>query len=400
MNSLAASEGLFGALQPRAPDPLLSLIGLFRADARPNKLDLGVGVYRDLEGATPVFAAVKSAEARLLAEQATKAYLGPEGDLGFLERLKPIVFGEAKEVRLFGVQTPGGTGALRLGAELIAAARPGARIFMGAPTWANHPPIFDAAGLQTVTHSYFDSQTQAVCFDGMMDALASAEAGDAVLLQACCHNPSGADLPMDQWRAVADLVVRRGLTPLLDLAYQGLGSGLEEDAAGMRLVIEAAPDSLLAYSCDKNFGLYRERVGALFALSQSPARLELAASNIKALARANWSMPPDHGAAVVRVILESRRLTQDWKAELESMRIRIVEVRQALAAATPALQSLVRQHGMFAQLPLSPAQVGRMREQHAVYMAGSGRINLAGMTPATVSTFAQAYNACLQEEFA
>ncbi len=400
MRPMALPEGLFGGLEPQAPDALLSLIGLYCADARPNKLDLGVGVYRDLNGATPVFRAVKAAEAQLLADQPTKAYLGPEGDIGFLERLEPILFGNARQTGVFAVQTPGGTGALRLGAELIAAARPGARIFMGGPTWPNHPQIFDITGLSTVTYSYFDRQSQCVRFDETMAALQTADAGDALLLQACCHNPTGADLSMDQWRAVADLVAQRGLTPLIDLAYQGLGVGLEEDAAGMRLVLDAAPDALLAYSCDKNFSLYRERVGALFAVSQSPARLELAASNIKALARANWSMPPDHGAAVVRVILESEPLTQDWKAELEAMRRRIVDVRLALAAAAPTLKGLVHQHGMFAQLPLSPAQVARMRERHAVYMAGSGRINLAGLTPATVTPFAQAYTACLQEEFA
>ncbi|HEX4180584.1 MAG TPA: amino acid aminotransferase, partial [Caulobacteraceae bacterium] len=384
MSAPPASHGLFAALEPQAPDALLSLIGLFRGDDRPNKVDLGVGVYRDLEGATPVFRAVKAAEGRLLTEQATKAYLGPEGDLGFLERLKPIIFGTATTGAVFGVQTPGGTGALRLGAELLAAARPGLRIFMGAPTWPNHPQIFDITGLRTTSYPYFDSQAHRVRFDAMMDALGTTEPGDALLLQACCNNPTGADLSMDQWRAVAELVARRGLTPLIDLAYQGLGAGLEEDAAGMRLVLEAAPDALLAYSCDKNFGLYRERVGGLFALSDSPARLELAASNIKALARANWSMPPDHGAAVVRLILDSEPLTQDWRAELEAMRRRIIDVRQALAAAAPALKSLVHQHGLFAQLPLSPAQVAAMRERHAVYMAGSGRINLAGLTPATV----------------
>jgi len=400
MSTIAAPEGLFSGLQPQAPDALLSLIGLYRWDARPGKLDLGVGVYRDLDGKTPVLRAVKAAEAQLLAAQATKAYLGPEGDIGFLEHLEPIIFGVGKTTRAFGVQTPGGTGALRLGAELIAAARPGARIFMGTPTWPNHPQIFDVTGLRAVTYPYFDSHAQTVRFDRMMAALETAECGDALLLQACCHNPTGADLSMDQWRSVADLVARRGLTPLIDLAYQGLGAGLEEDAAGMRLVLDAAADALLAYSCDKNFGLYRERVGALFALSQSPAHLDLAASNIKALARANWSMPPDHGAAVVRVILQSEQLTQDWKTELAGMRRRIADVRRALAAAAPDLQGLVHQHGMFAQLPLSPAQVAHMRERHGVYMAGSGRINLAGLTPATVSTFAQAYASCLQEEFA
>ena len=398
MRNLATFEGLFGGLKPQAPDALLSLIGLYRADDRPEKLDLGVGVYRDLDGETPVLRAVKAAEARLLEGQCTKAYLGPEGDLAFLELLKPIIFGHARD-DAFGVQTPGGTGALRLGAELIAAARPGARIFMGAPSWPNHPQIFDLTRLRTITYPYFDPDTQAVRFDEMMEALRTAEPGDALLLQACCHNPTGADLSMSQWRLVADLVARRGLTPLIDLAYQGLGAGLEQDAAGMRVVLAAAPDALLAYSCDKNFGLYRERVGALFALSRSPSRLNLAATNIKALARANWSMPPDHGAAVVRVILECHELTKTWNAELESMRRRILDVREALATSAPTLKGLIHQHGLFAQLPLSPPQVARLRDQFGVYMAGSGRINLAGLTPETVPLFAQAY-AYLQEELA
>ena len=398
MRNLATFEGLFGALKPQAPDALLSLIGLYRADDRPEKLDLGVGVYRDLDGETPVLSAVKAAEARLLEGQSTKAYLGPEGDLAFLELLKPIIFGHARD-DAFGIQTPGGTGALRLGAELIAAARPGARIFMGAPTWPNHPQIFDLTRLRTITYPYFNPHTQAVRFDEMMEALRNAEPGDALLLQACCHNPTGADLSISQWRLIADLVARRDLTPLIDLAYQGLGAGLEQDAAGMRVVLDAAPDALLAYSCDKNFGLYRERVGALFALSKSPSRLDLAATNIKALARANWSMPPDHGAAVVRVILECHELTKTWNAELESMRRRILDVRQALATSAPRLKGLIHQHGLFAQLPLSPAQVARLRDQFGVYMAGSGRINLAGLTPETVPLFAQAY-ACLQEGFA
>ncbi|WP_421730613.1 amino acid aminotransferase [Brevundimonas sp.] len=400
MTRLSTHDGAFAGLQPQAPDALLSLIGLYRADARADKIDLGVGVYRDAEGHTPVLAAVKAAEAILLRDQQSKSYLGPEGDLGFLDRLKPIVFGPRDAVDIFGVQTPGGTGALRLASELIAAARPGARIFMGTPTWPNHPQIFEISGLEIVSYRYFDSQTQAVRFDEMMSALATARPGDAILLQACCHNPTGADLDAGQWGQIADLIAARGLTPLIDLAYQGLGLGLESDAAGMRRVLDAAPDALLAYSCDKNFGLYRERVGALFAVSDSSARLELAASNIKALARANWSMPPDHGGAVVRIVLEDDALTRMWRDELETMRSRIVEVRKALAAAEPRLSALAQQHGMFARLPLNPAQVAQMRDRHAVYMAGSGRINLAGLTPATVPLFATAYAACLQEEFA
>jgi len=394
MTTSPVAEGLFGALKPQAADSLLSITGQYRADPRAGKLDLGVGVYRDAEGATPVLQAVKAAEARLLDAQTTKTYLGAEGDVGFLERLTPILFGSNAPANVFGLQTPGGNGALRLAADLLAAARPGARIFLGGPTFPNHPLIFDASRLKTVSYRYFDVETQSVRFDELMDALVTAQPGEALLLQAGCHNPTGADLTPDQWRAVADTVSARGLTPLIDQAYQGLGLGLEEDAAGMRLVVEAAPDALLAYSCDKNFGLYRERVGALFIVSANAERLDLAAANAKLLARGHWSMPPDHGAAVVRTILESDTLTLGWRMELGTMRRRLVEVRRALAAAGPALRSFGDQHGLFAQLPLSPAQVTKLRTEHAVYMASSGRINVAGLTPATVPAFAEAYAAC------
>ncbi|WP_083901534.1 amino acid aminotransferase [Azospirillum sp. B4] len=383
-----SAPSLFDALQQQPADALLSLIGLYRDDPRAQKLDLGVGVYRDETGATPVLRAVKAAEARLLETQGSKSYLGPEGDIRYAELLQPIVFGRTLAAdQLAGVQTPGGTGALRLAADLIAAARPGAKVWLGTPTWPNHAPIMKAAGLTVATYRYYDQATQTVLFDEMMAALSGAAAGDVVLLHGCCHNPAGADLTPDQWRAVAEVVAARGLIPLVDLAYQGLGDGLEQDAAGARLVLDSVPDALLAYSCDKNFGLYRERVGALYAKAATPARTELMRSNILSLARANWSMPPDHGAALVRVILEDAALTADWRAELTVMRTRINQVRQALAAGDSALAFLGRQHGMFSLLPLSAEQVGVLRRDHAVYMAGSGRVNLAGLTLATVPQF-------------
>lgn len=380
-------------LSPQQPDGLLALIGAYRADERPNKLDLGVGVYRDQLGQTPVFRAVKAAERFLADEQPTKAYLGPEGDIGFLECLRPIVFGVQPSAEVYGVQTPGGTGALRLAAELLAAGRKGARLFMGDPTWPNHPQIFESAGLQIVRYSYFDALSQTVRFDTVMQTLATASAGDAILLQACCHNPTGADFSTDQWEAVANLIDTRRITPIIDLAYQGLGSGLNNDAAGMRRVLEAAPEALVAYSCDKNFGLYRERTGALFVFARNPANLANAASNILALARANWSMPPDHGAAIVRVILEDARLTELWTAELETMRRRLVDVRTALANHAPSLTAVGRQYGLFAYLSLTPDEVTELREKHAVYCAASGRINLAGLTTETISAFTSAYEA-------
>ncbi|TWB46024.1 amino acid aminotransferase [Nitrospirillum pindoramense] len=390
---------LFDALAPQPADTLLSLIALHRDDPRPHKLDLGVGVYRDDSGATPVMRAVKAAEARLLETQSSKSYLGPEGDIRYAELLQPIVFGRAVPADTFvGVQTPGGTGALRLAAELINAARknakgPGAKVWLGTPTWPNHAPIMTAAGLTVATYRYYDQATQTVLFDEMMAALQGAAAGDVVLLHGCCHNPVGADLDRSQWRAVAEVVAQRGLIPLIDLAYQGLGDGLEEDAAGARLVLDAAPDALLAYSCDKNFGLYRERVGALYAKGGTPARTELMRSNILLLARVNWSMPPDHGAALVRVILDDAALTADWRAELDGMRSRINRVRQALAAGDPWLAPLGHHRGMFSLLPLSPDQVATLRREHAVYMVGSGRANLAGLTLDTVPQFIDAVRA-------
>lgn len=392
------SSSVFAGLSPQAPDSLLSLIGAYRRDPRPGKIDLGVGVFRDDLGATPVLASVKAAEQILLNTQATKAYLGPEGDIGYLDLLKPIIFGGAVDHEVFGVQTPGGTGAIRLACELLKAAKPDIRMFIGAPTWPNHTQILDQLGIETVTFRHYDQRAQKLGFDEMIEALETARAGDVVLLHGCCHNPSGADYGLEQWAAIAELVARKGLTPLIDLAYQGLGLGLEEDAAGMRLVLAAAEDGLLAYSCDKNFGLYRERVGALYTLTRDADTLELAASNIRALARTNWSMPPDHGAAVVRVILESETLTTLWRSELDAMRERVADLRQRLAKAVPALAPLAGQHGLFALLPVSPAEVARLREDHGIYMAGSGRINLAGLTVSNIDTFARAYAACLQGE--
>jgi aromatic-amino-acid transaminase len=392
------SSSVFAGLSPQAPDALLSLIGAYRRDPRADKIDLGVGVFRDDLGATPVMRAVKAAEQVLVNAQPSKAYLGPEGDIGYLDLLKPIIFGDQVSHEVFGVQTPGGTGALRLGCELLKAAKPDARVFIGAPTWPNHTQILDQLGLETVTFRHYDQRAMRLDFDALMSALETARAGDIVLLHGCCHNPSGADYDLAQWAAIAEITARKGLTPLIDLAYQGLGLGLEPDAAGMRLVLAAADDALLAYSCDKNFGLYRERVGALYALSRDADILDLAASNIRALARTNWSMPPDHGAAIVRVILESEALTAQWKAELDAMRTRVNDLRARLAKAVPGLAPLASQHGLFALLPLVPAQVARLREDHAIYMAGSGRINLAGLTVTNIDKFARAYEACLQGE--
>ncbi len=386
---------MFQTLLPQPPDGLLALIGLFRDDPRNSKIDLGVGTYRNAAGVTPVLEAVKAAERILLEGQQTKSYLGPEGDQRFVELLRPLVFGaaDAHAGRLVGVQTPGGGGALRLGGELITAARPGATVWLGTPTWPNHRPVLEAAGLTVAEYRYFDPATQTLCFDDMLAALSAADPGDAVLLHGCCHNPTGAELDPAQWDAVAEVLAERGLMPFIDLAYQGLGSGLEADAYGVRRVLAAVPEALVAYSCDKNFGLYRERTGALFALARDAGAASTVFGNLLSLARVNWSMPPDHGAAAVRIVLDSPELSRLWRTELDGMARRINAVRDALAAAEPRLGFLSRQRGMFSLLPVSPDTVAVLRRDHGIYMAGSGRINLAGLQAADAGIFVEALRA-------
>jgi aromatic-amino-acid transaminase len=381
---------MFETLADQPPDALLALIGLHRADPRPQKLDLGVGVYRDETGVTPIMAAVREAERELLATRTTKAYLGPEGDPVYVDLLKPIVFGRDPGARLVGVQTPGGTGALRLGAELIAAAKPGAKILVGTPTWPNHAPIFTAAGLRLETFPFFDVAGQRLDVDALATAIDRAEAGDVVLLHGCCHNPTGADLAGDDWKRIAEIVRARGVLPFVDLAYQGLGDGLEPDAAGTRALLADLGEGLVAYSCDKNFGLYRDRVGALFGLGATAPAAATMLSNMIALARVNWSMPPDHGAAIVRTVLEDESRTTLWRDELVRMGTRVRAVRAAIAAADPRLAAVGRQHGMFSTLPIAPALIQRLRAEHAVYMAGSGRINVAGLRVEDAATFVAA----------
>lgn len=388
--------GIWNRLERQPPDALLAIIGMFAADPRPGKIDLGVGIYKDEAGRTPVFAAVKAAEERLMAAQHTKAYVGPEGDIGFFRALVPMVFGaDVPPERIAGLQTTGGTGALRMGAELIARAKPDATVHVGEPTWANHPPIIAAARLALARHRHCDPATQTLCFDDILAALTMARKGDVVLLHGCCHNPTGIDLTPDQWEAVARLCAERGLLPFIDLAYQGLGDGLDVDAAGVRIMARHCPELLVAYSCDKNFGLYRERVGALFLLARSADDTSLAQTNMLSLARANWSMPPDHGAAVTRIVLENGELATLWRAELEEMRQRIVAMREGLAALDPALTFLTAQKGMFSTLDLTPDQIRRLREDHAVYTAGA-RINIAGLVPSNLAAFAAALAAVRQ----
>ncbi len=381
----------FAALVSQGTDVLLTLLAMHRADRRPDKIDLGVGVYRDENGQTPVLRAVKAAEARLVSEQTTKAYLGAEGDIRFTERLAEVVFGpSAHNPRRFGIQTPGGTGALRLGAELLTLGAPDSCIWMGSPTWPNHAPIFEDAGLLTMPHVYIDPVSGDIVLDEMLGALAGARPGDIVLLHGCCHNPTGTHFTLEAWRKLASFCNARGLVPFIDLAYQGLGDGLEEDVAGMRLLLAAVPNAFVAYSCDKNFGLYRERVGALWVQTSSPELTDLVKANIVAVARGLWSMPPDHGAAIVRVILDDPALAKDWRNELAEMRTRLNAMRMALAAMHPVLAPIAEQRGLFSILPIDPDTVADLRASHGIYMVDSGRINIAGLNPGNLARFGEA----------
>ncbi|WP_310533843.1 amino acid aminotransferase [Novosphingobium sp.] len=379
-------------LAPQPADALLALIKLYAADPRADKIDLGVGVYRTGQGDTPVFGAIKAAEQRLIDTQDSKSYLGPEGDMGFVHALMPYIFGgddPSLGGRIEGMQTPGGTGGVRLAVAL--ALKAGVkRAWMGTPSWPNHAQIFGDLGLalKTFRHSTADG---AVDMDALRGAIAEADAGDAILLHGCCHNPTGIDYSPAQWDEIAALVAEKRLLPLLDLAYQGLGAGMEEDAYGVRAVLAAVPEALIAYSCDKNFGMYRDRVGAIYAMVADPALLPMVLSNGATLARAAWSMPPDHGAAAVRLILEDPALIALWQDELDTMRARMNQVRARLAEAGQQggvdFAPLGGQNGLFSVLPLSGEQVLRLRAEHGIYMAGSGRINVAGLTTANVDRF-------------
>ena len=382
---------LLDRLEEQPSDSLIALIALAEADPRPGKIDVGVGVYRDAAGDTPILRSVKAAERILLETQATKSYIGSQGDVRFVELIKPIVFGPfADDDRIVGVQTPGGCGALRLGADLVNRANPNARIFVGQPSWPNHVPLIGDAGVEMVEYPYYAKDSRTICFDRMIDAFRSATRGDLVLLQGCCHNPTGADLDANQWRTVAETIAERGLIPFVDIAYQGLGDGLEADASGCRMVVEAADEAIVAQSCDKNFGVYRERTGSLFVKASSARRAEIVFGNLQTLARTMWSMPPDHGAAVVRTILDDPELRADWRAELDSMGARIRCLRDRLGAFDPALAYIADQKGMFSLLPLSQPQVLELRASHGIYMAPSGRFNVVGLSDENVDRFAAA----------
>ncbi|MBV8145463.1 MAG: aspartate/tyrosine/aromatic aminotransferase [Gammaproteobacteria bacterium] len=396
---------MFEHLASVVPDPILGLMAAFRADTDPRKVDLGIGVYRDEDGNTPVPAAVRSAERALLASQKTKSYVGPAGNPGFNQAMEQLVFGAAHPAvtggRVRSVQTPGGCGALRLGAELIRAAAPDSVVHVSTPTWANHTPLLAGSGLRLERYPYFDATTGGVQFAAMMAAVQRLPPRAVLLVHASCHNPTGADLSTEQWRELLEVVRRRELLPFIDMAYQGLGEGLDADAFGLRLFCAELPEVLCAVSCSKNFGLYRERTGSLHLVSPSPAAADAALSQLVRIARGIWSMPPDHGAAIVHAVLAEQTLRAQWLAELEGMRRRIVELRlevvQQLRRHCPQRDFgfIARQRGMFSFFGIETAQVQALRQRHHVYMTDDSRMNIAGLRRGNLEYFAQAVSQTL-----
>jgi aspartate aminotransferase len=381
-------------------DPILGLMGLFRADTDPRKVDLGVGVYRDDQGHTPVLACVRRAEQTVLSRQATKSYVGPAGNIGFNQAMARLVLGDGHPAlaadRVRSIQAPGGCGALRLGAELFRSAQPETVVHVSTPTWANHIPLLEGCGLKLERYPYYDAATGGVKFDAMLGSLERLPARSAVLLHASCHNPTGADLSEAQWRELLDLFKRRSLLPFIDIAYQGLGTGIAEDAFGVRLFSAELPEVAVAVSCSKNFGLYRERTGCLHVISESPASGDAILSHLIRIARSIYSMPPDHGAAIVQEILSDPTRREQWIEELTTMRKRITglrhEVVTRLARSCPQRDFgfIAAQRGMFSFLGVDTPQVRALREQHHVYMTDDSRINIAGLCADNVEYFAQA----------
>ncbi|WP_028030371.1 aromatic amino acid transaminase [Gemmobacter nectariphilus] len=389
-------------LQPQPEDKIIQLMALFRDDPRPVKVDLGVGVYKDATGHTPIMRAVRAAGKRLWDAETTKTYVALAGDPGFHAAMAGLVLGDAVPAsRLAAAAAPGGTGALRIAFDLIHKTAPGASVWMSDPTWPNHPAIVADLGLKPASYRYFDNATGGVDFAGMLADIAAIPDGDVLLLHGCCHNPTGANLTPAQWDQLAEALAGRKLTVLIDIAYQGFGDGLEDDAYGTRLLARRLPELLIAASCSKNFGVYRERVGVLLAVVPEGADRATVQANLAMLNRLNYSFPPDHGARLVQTVLGSPDLTADWKAELEEIRLSMLGLRQQLADELRRLTNsdrfdfIARHRGMFSRLGLSPDQVARLRADHAIYMVGDSRINIAGLNKDSVPLLARAIAAVI-----
>ena len=388
---------MFENLSSQPKDKILALMAAYREDERDTKVDLGVGVYKDSSGNTPVMRAVKAAEKRLVKEQSTKAYTGLAGDPAFSDAMIGLVLDDAvPRDRIAAVATPGGTGAIRQALELIKLAAPGATVWLSDPTWPNHPSIIKYLGMKSKTYRYFDAETRNVDYVGMLTDLGAILPGDIVLLHGCCHNPTGANLTKPQWKGVIDLLKEKSAVPFVDIAYQGFGDGLAEDGAATRLVASSFDNVLIAASCSKNFGVYRERTGILMSIAKDTAQRDLAQQNMSFLNRQNFSFPPDHGARVVTTILNDPELRADWEAELEEVRLGMLELRKQLAAELRRLSNsdrfdfLAEHRGMFSLLGTTPELVEKLRADHGIYMVGDSRMNIAGLNAKTIPVLAKA----------
>ena len=388
---------MFENLKPQPADKILALVQQFKDDPRPQKIDLGVGVYKNAEGVTPVMRAVKAAEHQLWQNETTKAYVGLTGDPAFSDAVVKMVLEDVvPRGTVAAAATPGGTGAVRQAFELVRLANPNVRVFVSNPTWPNHVSILKYLGIEMVPYRYFDTETCGVDFDGMTADLAQAKAGDVVLLHGCCHNPTGANLNLTQWQSVVDLLAKTGATPMIDIAYQGFGDGLEGDAAATRLIAASLPETIIAASCSKNFGIYRERTGLLMAVSQDASKRLVTQGTLAYLNRQNFSFPPDHGARLVTMVLNDTALCEDWKVELEQVRLGMLDLRLTLATelqsrtGSDRFSFLAQHRGMFSRLGTTPDMVERLRVEHAIYMVSDSRMNIAGLNAKTVPILAQA----------
>lgn len=388
---------MFEHLKEQPKDKILALMQAYKDDPRDNKIDLGVGVYRNAQGVTPIMRAVKKAERLWWEEESTKAYTGLAGDPAFSDAMIQLVLGDSvARDQVSAVATPGGTGAVRQAFELVRMANPEARVFVSDPTWPNHLSILKYLGMETIMYRYFDDTSGGVDFGGMMEDLSQVRKGDVVLLHGCCHNPTGANLNMVEFKAVIDLMNEKGAIPMIDIAYQGFGDGLDEDAAATRAVASGCPETLIAASCSKNFGIYRERTGLLMAVAQDRNLQAVAQGNLAYLNRQNFSFPPDHGARLVGIVLNDDDLRADWKAELEDVRKGMLDLRTQLADELQKLSGsdrfgfLAQHRGMFSRLGASPEKVEKLRTDHGIYMVGDSRLNIAGLNKDTVPVLAKA----------
>ncbi|MDH3811966.1 MAG: aspartate/tyrosine/aromatic aminotransferase [Gammaproteobacteria bacterium] len=393
---------MFESLQAAPADAILGLITEHKNDPRPEKIDLGVGVFRTAEGETPVLDVVKLAEQRLVDSQESKAYIGTAGDPNFNAAMQDLIFADSVDPdRIATIQAPGGSGSLRVAASLILRARPDAKVWVSDPTWANHIPLLGGAGVTLDSYPYYDTDKHVIRIDAMLESLGKADAGDVVLLHACCHNPSGMDPSVEEWEAIADVVVKRELVPFIDMAYQGFAQSLSDDAFAVRHFAGRVPEMIVSGSCSKNFGLYRDRVGSLSMLAADKASRDIVFSQINSIVRTIYSVPPDHGAVVVSTILNDPDLRAAWRVELAEMRSRLREMRvllnEALIEKAPDhdFSHLIRATGMFCFLGISEDQVNRLKRDYGVYMVGSSRINTAGITAKNVNYLADAIAATL-----